>query len=115
MDTAIRLGRSDFRDLAHQLVRAGPSVALAADVHRTPEGVEVVRLSNHEGWVDVLPFMGGMVWDACFFGVRLGMTGKFRAPRPAAGILGTYGCLLCHAGMLRTGDSTPLPPGRRVR
>ena len=59
MDTAIRLRRSDFRGLAHQLVRAGPSAALAADVHRTPEGVEMVRLSNHEGWVDVLPFMGG--------------------------------------------------------
>ena len=107
MDAIISLRRSDFRDLAHQLVRASPGVALAADVHRTPEGVEVVRLSNHEGWVDVLPFMGGMVWDACFFGMRLGMRGKFRAPRPATGILGTYGCLLFHAGMLRNGCPGP--------
>lgn len=107
MDVAVRLRRTDFRDLAHQLIRAGPSVALAVDLHRTPEGVDVVRLSNHEGWVDVLPFMGAMVWDACFFGVRLGMTGKFRAPRPAAGILGTYGCLLFHAGMLRNGCPSP--------
>jgi hypothetical protein len=35
------------------------------------------------------------------------MAGKFEEPRPAAGILGTYGCLLFHAGLLRNGCPGP--------
>jgi hypothetical protein len=94
MEVSIPLRRGNFQEMAHQVFRAGNLTALSADVHRLQTGVEVVRLSNHEGWVDVLPFMGAMVWDACFFGVRLGMRSEFPVPRPATGILGTYGCLL---------------------
>ncbi len=107
MDVMIPLRREAIGPLNRQLVRAGPQTALAADAHRLDNGIEIVRLSNHEGWVDVLPFMGGMVWDACFLGVRLGMRGHFRSPRPASGILGTYGCLLYHAGLLRNGCPGP--------
>ncbi len=81
--------------------------ALRAEARRNARGVEVLRLSNDDGWVDVLPFLGAMVWDACFGGVHLRMAGKFAEPRPATGILGTYGCLLFHAGMLRNGCPGP--------
>lgn len=107
MEISIPLRRDSFQEMAHQVFRTGKRNALSADAHRSLTGVEVVRLSNHEGWVDVLPFMGAMVWDACFFGVRLGMRSKFPVPRPATGILGTYGCLLYHAGMLRNGCPGP--------
>jgi hypothetical protein len=66
--------------------------------------VEVLRLSNHEGWIDILPFQGAMIWDACFFGVRLGRGQDFAQPQPANGPPDTYGCLLYHAGMQRIGN-----------
>jgi hypothetical protein len=99
--------------LHRELFREGPprtvldAGALRAEAHRTPRGVEVLRLHNAEGWVEVLPFLGAMVWDACFGGLNLRMAGKFDEPRPASGILGTYGCLLFHAGLLRNGCPGP--------
>jgi hypothetical protein len=37
----------------------------------------------------------------------MGMRGQFRSPRPAESILGTYRCLLFHAGLLRNGWPGP--------
>lgn len=107
MDARILLPRDGFHEMPRQLLRLGPHALLAAETRRTGSGVEVLRLSNQEGWVDILPFMGAMIWDACFLGVHLGMRGHFHEPRPAAGILGTYGCLLYHAGLLRNGNPGP--------
>lgn len=107
MDARIRLFRDDFHHMPREILRWGDSNLLGAETRRTQSGVEVVRLSNQRGWVDILPFMGAMIWDACFNGVKLGMRGHFREPRPASGILGTYGCLLYHAGLLRNGNPGP--------
>ena len=41
-----------------------------------------------------LPYMGQIVWRACFDGVELAMQSMFDAPRPAQTIIETYtGCL----------------------
>jgi hypothetical protein len=104
MTATVPLHRDAFREAAREVFRAGD---LRAEARRTAHGVEALRLSNGAGWVEVLPFLGAMVWDAGFGGRSLRMQGKFEAPRPAAGILGTYGCLLFHAGLLRNGCPGP--------
>jgi hypothetical protein len=74
---------------------------------RYDTGIEAVRLANSRGYVIVLPYLGQMVWDANFEGVRLGMGHKFPAPRPAKVIVDTYGCLAFHSGLLRNGCPSP--------
>lgn len=99
--------------LHRDAIREGPprtvldAGGLSAEAWTTRRGVAVLRLSNAAGAVEVLPFLGAMVWDARFGGRSLRMRGKFAEPRPAAGILGTYGCLLFHAGLLRNGCPGP--------
>ncbi len=104
MITTVALPRAAFGEREATFLRMGELEAL---LHRTATGVEVVRLRNARGAVQVLPFLGGMVWDAAFDGVRLGMDGMFDGPRPASVITGTYGCLLFHSGLLRNGCPGP--------
>ena len=79
---------------------------LRANLFRYETGVEAIRIANTRGHVIVLPYMGQMVWRACFDGVELAMHSMFDAPRPAATIIETYGCLAYHAGLLRNGTPT---------
>ena len=76
-------------------------------VFRFDTGVEAVRLTNKRGWLIVLPYLGQMLWDATFDGVRLGMGHDYPAPRPAKEISGVGGCLSYHAGLLRNGSPSP--------
>ncbi|MCQ8277056.1 DUF4432 family protein [Acetobacteraceae bacterium KSS8] len=87
------------------VLRAG---ALAASLFRYPGGVRGLILSNPRGSVTVLPWMGQMVWDASFDGVRLGMRSLFDEPVAGARTIGeTYGCLAFHSGLLRNGVPGP--------
>ena len=70
---------------------------------RYETGVAAARIANARGELLVLPYLGQILWDAKFDGVRLGMDSMFKMPRPASSILGTYGCLNYHAGLLRNG------------
>lgn len=70
-------------------------------------GVAGLRLENARGYVVVLPWMGQIVWDAAFDGVRLTMGSLFDEPRPATEIIETYGCLAFHSGLLRNGCPGP--------
>jgi hypothetical protein len=80
---------------------------LAASLFRYDTGVEAVRLFNGRGHVILLPYLGQMIWDAQFDGVRLGMKSMFAAPRRSETIIGTYGCLAFHSGLLRNGCPSP--------
>ena len=80
---------------------------LRASLFRYASGVDAVRLANQRGDVVVLPFLGQMIWSACFDGVELAMRGMFPMPRPAATIIGTYGCFAFHSGLLRNGVPGP--------
>jgi hypothetical protein len=104
MIARVPLHRDAFREDAREAFQAGE---FRAELRRSARGIAMLRLSNAAGWVEVLPFLGAMVWDAQFGGRSLRMSGKFDEPRPAAGILGTYGCLLFHAGLLRNGCPGP--------
>ena len=103
-EVTAELPRPAFGEAERLFLRAG---SLEAALFRFGTGVAAVRLANARGHVLVLPFLGGMVWDACFDGVRLGMDSMFPEPRPADIITGTYGCLLFHSGLLRNGCPGP--------
>jgi hypothetical protein len=96
----VALGRGFFGERERVVLRYA---GLQAALFRYDTGVEAIRLSNARGHVLVLPYLGQMVWDATFDGVRLGMDSMFEAPRPATIIVQTYGCLAYHAGLLRNG------------
>jgi hypothetical protein len=117
--TEIMLERSYFGDKERAIVRWGD---LSAHLFRYETGVEAIRVVNPRGYVIVLPYMGQMVWRACFDSVELAMQSMFDAPRPASTIIETYGCVAYHAGLLRNGvptaeDTHPLhgeaPCGRK--
>ncbi len=74
---------------------------------RYDTGVAAVRVANARGHAIMLPYLGQMLWDASFDGVRLGMGNKYPAPRPATVISETYGCLAFHSGLLRNGAPSP--------
>jgi hypothetical protein len=99
----IKLERGFFGDKERTIVKFGD---LSASLFRYETGVEAIRIVNPRGHVIVLPYMGQMVWRACFDGVELAMQSMFEAPRPAQTILETYGCLAYHAGLLRNGVPT---------
>lgn len=97
-----------FRELAT------PSPCLVAEAHgmrcvlrRYPTGIESLTITTPRGHVELLPWLGQMVWDAVFDGVRLTMGSPFDAPRPARVIVETYGCLAFHSGLLRNGCPGP--------
>ena len=104
------LRREMFGDKEREIARFGE---LSAHVFRYDTGVEALRLRNPRGEAVVLPFMGQMLWSAAFDGVELAMRSMFKAPRPVATIVETYGCLAYHSGLLRNGvpgagDTHPL-------
>lgn len=80
---------------------------LTATAWRYPTGVAALTLANQRGEIEVLPFMGQMLWAARFDGVRLGMDSQFDMPRPADTVIGTYGCLGFHSGLLANGVPGP--------
>ena len=99
-EAAFALRRALFGEKEREIARFGD---LSASAFRYDTGVEAIRLRNPRGEVVVLPFMGQMIWSARFDGVDLAMQSMFAAPRPAASIVETYGCLAFHSGLLRNG------------
>jgi len=68
-----------------------------------PSGVRALALENARGRVVVLPYQGQMIWSATFDGCDLTMRNLFTQPKPSPTVLGTYGCFMFHAGLLRNG------------
>lgn len=72
-----------------------------------PTGVESLIVKNSRGHVEILPFMGQMIWDLVFDCKSLKLTNMFDMPRPAKTILDTYGCFAFHSGILANGCPGP--------
>ncbi|MDT3766520.1 aldose 1-epimerase family protein [Gleimia hominis] len=70
-------------------------------------GIESLTLGNERGYVEVLPFMGQIIWDANFDGHSLRMKNMFEEPHPAKEITDTYGCFAFHSGILSAGCPSP--------
>jgi hypothetical protein len=101
---AIHLKKGFFGDVPHAIFRNG---AFQVELFRYATGIEAIRVSQDRGHVVLLPYCGMMVWDAVFDGVPLKLDTPFTAPRPAADIVGTYGCFMYHSGLLRNGNPGP--------
>lgn len=74
---------------------------------RYPSGIESVKIANAKGYVELLPYMGQIIWDAEFNGISLRLKNIFKEPKPATCIVDTYGCFAFHSGLLANGCPGP--------
>lgn len=72
-----------------------------------PSGVEALKLTNHRGYLTVLPFYGLMIWDAVFDGINLKEKDGFTYPRFGKQIADTYGAFEFNSGLLASGNPSP--------
>ncbi|QRZ61274.1 aldose 1-epimerase family protein [Rothia sp. ZJ932] len=72
-----------------------------------PSGVESLTVQSSRLRVEILPYLGGMLWDAEADGVSLRMKNMFTQPHPVATIQDTYGCFAFHSGLLANGCPSP--------
>ncbi len=72
-----------------------------------PDNICSLKIVNSRGYLEVLPFMGQMIWDAEFDGVSLRMKNMFSKPQRGKIIVDTYGCFSFHSGLLSNGCPTP--------
>lgn len=104
MSTVIALPRSVFTPQSQEILSNDDFRAVA---RRYPSGIESITLKNSRGFVEVLPFMGGMIWNAEFDGISLRMKNFFDQPQPADVVQDTYGCFAFHSGLLTNGCPAP--------
>ncbi|MDO5641389.1 MAG: DUF4432 family protein [Paracoccus sp. (in: a-proteobacteria)] len=104
MDTSIPLYRDQFTEAGRSFMDHG---GIRIHGWRYPSGVEALQFNNPRGYLIVLPFMGQMLWQAGFDDLEIGMSSQFAQPCPADTIIGTYGCLGYHAGLLANGVPGP--------
>ncbi|WP_274585221.1 aldose 1-epimerase family protein [Neisseria leonii] len=72
-----------------------------------PQQTAALKIANSRGFVEILPFMGQIIWHAEFDGINLRMDNPFRRPQRAAEIIDTYGCFAFHSGLLSGGCPSP--------
>ncbi|HID4043636.1 TPA: aldose 1-epimerase family protein [Pluralibacter gergoviae] len=104
MKTRIALWRELFAEHPRSLVQ---SRTFSISAFRYASGVEGLKIENSRGHLIVLPWMGQMIWDACFDGRDLTMRNMFSQPKPAAEVAATYGCFAFHSGLLANGCPSP--------
>ena len=83
------------------------SAAVTATAFRYDSGVAALTLETTRTSVELLPFMGQIIWDAVVDGTSLRMDNMFREPVPATEITQTYGCFAFHSGLLSAGCPSP--------
>lgn len=104
MPFTLELDRSWFTPGERTLCSSG-DWTISTD--RSRSGVEILTLRNSRGHVEILPFLGQIIWDAVFDGESLRMTSIFDEPRPVRSIVETYGCFAFHSGLLAAGCPAP--------
>lgn len=110
MQYEMNLPRSLFTPLETEILH---SEQWSVTTKTYSSGVASLTIRNSLGYVEVLPFMGQIIWDAEFCGHSLRMENMFSEPKPATLIEDTYGCFAFHSGLLAAGcpgegDNHPL-------
>lgn len=100
----INLFKADFADYEKELVTLKD---LKVITKRYASGIESLTIKNSKGYVEVLPFMGQIIWDLNFNGHSLKLHNIFDMPRKANTIIDTYGCFAFHSGLLANGCPAP--------
>lgn len=93
-----------FDERRRDVLRTGEWIVTA---WRYSTGIVALRISNSRGYIEALPFMGQILWDAVFDGQSLRMDNMFDMPVPARQIVETYGCFAFHSGLLAAGCPSP--------
>lgn len=104
MSTKIFLARAQFTDCHTTLLE---NDAFQVTSFRYPSGIESIKIQNSKGYVELLPYMGQIIWDAAFDGISLRLKNIFKQPKPATNIVDTYGCFAFHSGLLANGCPGP--------
>lgn len=100
----VNLDRSQFSKVPAIIASNGE---FKAEAFRYDSGIESVKLYNSKGYVEILPFMGQIIWDLHFAGRSLKLHNIFDMPRKAQCITDTYGCFAFHSGLLANGCPAP--------
>ena len=103
-DLEITLYPELFGERERQILQTGEWIVTA---WRYLTGIVALRITNTRGYVEVLPFMGQILWDAVFDGQSLRMDSMFEVPVQARQIVETYGCFAFHSGLLAAGCPSP--------
>ena len=90
--------------LSESLFGKEPQVVLQSDEFTVtafayPQNIAALKIANSRGFVEVLPLMGQIIWDAVFDGKSLRMHNMFRKPQRGSEIVDTYGCFAFHSGL----------------
>ena len=104
MNAKIFLDRSFFTKKEQVIV---DNADFKITLFRYPSGIESVKIHNGRGYVELLPYMGQIIWDAAFDGISLRLKNIFKQPKPATCIVDTYGCFAFHSGLLANGCPAP--------
>lgn len=104
MNFEVELYPALFTETPIEVLHAGKWSVIAK---KYPSGIESLTITNDKGYVEVLPFMGQIIWDACFNGSSLRMANMFSQPQQANLIEDTYGCFAFHSGLLAAGCPSP--------
>ena len=70
-----------FDERRRDVLRTGEWIVTA---WRYSTGIAALRISNSRGYIEALPFMGQILWDAVFDGQSLRMDNMFDMPVPAS-------------------------------
>ena len=106
----VNLFKSDFAEYKKCVAELDD---LSVSTFKYATGIESVTLKNSQGYVEILPYMGQIIWDLNFKGKSLKLHNIFDMPRKAQSIVDTYGCFAFHSGLLANGcpsdkDNHPL-------
>ncbi|EPH15162.1 DUF4432 domain-containing protein [Dermabacter sp. HMSC06F07] len=104
MTLTIPLSEAQFPQSPHTLCA---NESFTVEAFRYPNGIASITLRNSRGSLEILPFMGQIIWGAEFDGIDLTMTNMFEQPMPAREIVDTYGCFAFHSGLLANGCPSP--------
>jgi len=103
----IHLHRSFFQDKDKRVIE---TENLSADQFLYSTGVCGVRINNHQGFIELLPFQGQQIWKAHFLGRDLQMKQPAAEPVETTDFLKNFGCFMLHCGILRVGAPTGSDP-----
>jgi len=98
---------SFFQEKERKIVE---SRELEAILFRFSTGVCGVRISNSEGFIEMLPYQGQQIWKAHFQGHDLQMKQPAAEPVDTIDFLKNFGCFMLHCGILRVGAPTAGDP-----
>lgn len=99
--TVINLKKDFFSPIPLEILS---SPDFRAEIFTYETGIHAIKITNNRGHIIILPYYGQIIWEATFDNVDLTMSSRFKAPRPAKDIVGTYGCFMYHSGLLHNGN-----------